>query len=448
MTPRTRRTPRLFAALAALLALSACVGDGEELISTPNIPANGGRLFTRYVALGNSITAGFQSNGIVDSLQLRAYPVLLAQRAGATNFGVPLLARPGCPAPMTSPLGSPPAGAPACALRDTTAAGQARQMGNFAVPGARIADLLTFPGAASPVLYNLLTGGRSQVQAMQEADPTFVSVWIGNNDALAAALGGNLGPAAAGADSTLTRLSSFQTSLNALVAAIQAEQPQGAMLIGVVDAVLAAPLIQPGAYFYASRDPAGNFQGKPVNNNCSPITTLGQPNPLAANMVSFQIVSNANFPEINCDPNAYPVGDPRRGALLLDTQEQAVVRARVGQFNAAIQAAAQANNWIYVDPNTILGGFLQERDAQGRFQRIRKCQLLASATTAAAIQQAVALSCPVPPTGPTAPFAAPNFFGSLISFDGVHPSSETHAILAQRFAQLINTRYGTQLVVL
>jgi hypothetical protein len=440
MTLRLKRTTPLVA-LAAALALAGCVGDGDDPITSVPSTAQGGTLFQRYVALGNSITAGFQSGGIVDSLQIRAYPVLLAQRAGATQFYVPLLNKPGCPAPFTAPLVAP-TGTPPCALRDTTGSGSARFVGNVAVPGARIRDLVILDSTQSfAPLYNFITGGRTQIQAMHAADPTFVSVWIGNNDALAAALGGNLGPAAAGLDSTLTRLSSFQASLNAVVAEVAAEAPQGVMLVGVVDAVIAAPLIQPGAYFFLARDPAtGRYNGKPVNANCSPVTALGAPNPLAANMVSFQIVANANFPEINCDPAAYPVGDPRRGALLLDTQEQAIVRTRIAQYNAAIQAAATANNWIYVDPNTVLGPYLLEKDANGRYQRARKCQDLATAATAAAFQAAVLNSCPV--TGPT---AAPNFFGSLISFDGVHPSSEAHRILAGNFAARINTRYGTTL---
>lgn len=430
------------AALAGVALLGACVGDGDELITTVPTPGPGGTLFTRYVSLGNSITAGFQSGGLSDSLQVRAYPVLLAQRAGAT-FEAPLITRTGCPVPMVGPLTASTVAA-VCARTNSP-----RIVNNVAVPGARILDLLRFPSGNTGNLNTLLVGGRTQVRAMIEAQPTFVSVWIGNNDALEATLGGILGPRAAGADSSLTPLSAFTTRLNQLVDSIKVANPQGVMLVGVVNAIQGAPLIQPGAYFWLARDVATNrFNGKLVNANCSPVNSLGQPNPLAANMVSFQIIGDSNFLEINCDPNAYPVQDPRRGAYLLDTSEQAIVAARVAQYNAAIQAAATANNWLYVDPNSILLPFLEERDAQGRYQRLRKCQALPAALasgSAAAIQAAVLTSCPVPPTGPTAPFAAPNFFGTLMSFDGVHPSSEAHRILAGTFAARINTKYGTTL---
>ncbi|HEU4559926.1 MAG TPA: SGNH/GDSL hydrolase family protein [Longimicrobium sp.] len=434
------RRPLTAAAALATLALGACVDDGQTIVETP-IPANGGELFLRYVALGNSITAGFQSGGLTAVMQDSSYPRLLAARASVQRFGQPYIAGLGCPQPMTAPLTpapASPAGAP-CARVDSASFTQ-----NLAVPGVRIADLFTTPTNplnATQRFYALLTGGRSQVNAMIASDPTFVSVWIGNNDALSAALGGVLGPTTAGADSNLTRLSVFQGHLNALVDSIKRAGPQGALLIGVVDAVIAAPLIQPGAYFFLARDAATNrFQGKLVNANCSPVTALGTPNPLAANMVSFQIVSDAAFPEINCDPAAYPVGDPRRGVYLLDTAEQAVVRTRIAQYNAAIQAAANANGWAYADPNAILGPLLIQKNAQNRYQNVRKCQDLATATTAAQFQTAVLNSCPV--TGTT---AAPGFFGTLISFDGVHPSTAAHKILATEFARIINTKYGTQI---
>jgi lysophospholipase L1-like esterase len=311
---------------------------------------------------------------------------------------------------------------------------------NLAVPGARLQDLFTLPAEAGPrTLYTLITGGRSQVRAMIEAEPTFVSVWIGNNDALLAATGGRLGPIAAGADSALTRLAPFTANLAALADSIKASGAQGALLVGVVDPVVSVPLLQPGAYFFLARDPAtGLFRGKQVNANCSPVTALGQPNPLSANLVSFQIASSAAT-EINCDPAAAQLG----GQFLLDAAEIALVRTRVAQFNAAIQAVAAANNWAYVDPNPLFAQLAAQTttvSGQALFQNVRKCQALATATTPAAIQSAVLRSCPV--TGPT---AAPNFFGSLFSFDGVHPSTAAHRILAGTFAAAINARYGTQL---
>ncbi|HEY0037655.1 MAG TPA: SGNH/GDSL hydrolase family protein [Longimicrobium sp.] len=430
---------RLLAVAAAALSLGACVGDGDERITLPT-PANGA-IFSRYIALGNSITAGYQSGGIVDTLQQRSYAVLLAERAGITNFGAPLVAQPGCGplVPFTAPL-TPSAPTGTCAR--SAAGAQVDLVQNVAVPGARLIDLLRFPPGQLGQVNTVLVGPRTQVRAMQEARPTFVSVWVGNNDALEATVGGLLGATPTRADSSLTPLATFRTQLNQLVDSIKAAAPTGVMLVGVVDAIQGAPIIQPGAYFFLSRDAEGKFQGKPVNNNCSPVTALGQPNPLSRNYVSFQAVTAAGVTEIDCS------GNTAGGAFVLDANEQAIVAQRVRDFNTAIEAAATANGWLYVNPNPILASFLTTRDAQGRAQRIRKCQGLLSdppPATVAALQVALVTTCPVPPTGATANFAAPNFFGSLMSFDGVHPSTEAHRVLAGRFAAAINAKYGTTL---
>ena len=460
---------RLVAVAGAALALGACVGDDETLLNVNppvnGVGTNGTSYFERYVSLGNSITAGYQSGGLVDSLQERSYAASLAARAGVNNFGIPRVSRPGCPIPFASPL-TAAAGTTNCTL--TALGSQPSLSRNLAVPGARLVDLLRSPSPATDVgrLNLLLLGPRSQVRAMKEAQPTFVSVWIGNNDALEAAVSGNLGPASATGDSVLTRLSVFQTQLNQLVDSIKAAGPKGVMLVGVVDAGRAAPILQPGAYFYAaSQATQGRFQGKAVNANCSPVTATGAANPLSRNMVSFRIVADANFTEINCDPNAFPAGDPRRGVHLLDVAEQAVISERVGLlsnttatavpttgFNALIKKAADDNGWVYVDPNIIFNTFLAETVAPPAntgtlrlYQRVRKCQLLATATLAN-LAEAVAKSCPnpaaVPATG-TTNVGAPNFFGSLFSFDGVHPSTEAHRVLGGRFAAAINAKYGT-----
>ena len=430
---RRSKLRALALALAGLPLVAGCRADDQEIRQIVG-PQLGGDLFARYVSMGNSITAGFQSAGINDSTQLRAYPVLLAQQANA-RFYVPLLNKPGCPPPFLAPLGTTGslggATAPPCSLRSNPIAPVVQ---NVAVPGAVIADALTVTRSNDPTgIFNRLQffflGGQSMLEATQRAEPTLVSMWLGNNDVLGAVQAGNT--------AALTSEASFKASLDLIVAGLKAIPTlQDVVVIGVVNANM-VPLVQPGAYFFLSRDAAGRFQGKLVNANCSPVNALGQPNPLSQNLVSFQVVSNTSFPEINCDPAAYPVGDPRRGALLLDPTEQAAVAARTAAFNTALQQSAQANGWIYLDPNPTLTTLAAERDAQGRYQRLRKCQGLATAQTAAQLQTAVLTSCPVTTTG----FAAPNFFGSLASFDGFHPSSEAHVVVANLLIDAINAKH-------
>src|ERR1043166_8540522 len=93
--------------LAAGLGLAA-VGRSNEDLFTPAVPQYaGGAMFQRYVAMGNSITAGFQSGGINDSTQQQSYVALWPAKR-ASPFYSPSLTKPGCPPPgrRTTVVGS------------------------------------------------------------------------------------------------------------------------------------------------------------------------------------------------------------------------------------------------------------------------------------------------------------------------------------------------------
>src|SRR5438034_5079561 len=93
------RTMRLSAAvLGVLLAVTAC---NDEKLNRPFSSTPVDALFDRYVSMGNSITAGFQSGGINDSTQAQSYAVLLA-RAMHTPFFSPLMNKSGCSPPYTN----------------------------------------------------------------------------------------------------------------------------------------------------------------------------------------------------------------------------------------------------------------------------------------------------------------------------------------------------------
>ncbi len=140
-----------FRSIAASLALilpvlAACHSDDSlNPPPTPDVPS-GGAIFQRYVSMGNSITAGFQSAGIKDSTQSRSYAVLLSKAMG-TTFVYPSLNRPGCPPPFINNVaqrrdslpGIPgPITGSSCFLR----AGNVLP-NNVAVPGARATEILT-----------------------------------------------------------------------------------------------------------------------------------------------------------------------------------------------------------------------------------------------------------------------------------------------------------------
>lgn len=372
--------------------------------------------FERFVTLGGSFTAGFRSGGINLFSQQTAWPVAIAE-AARTPFDLALISHPGCPQLMIAPLnyGSPLV----CAGR----ANFITSPNNVAVPGERIADVLKSSGFSD--LHMMLLGGASQATAALQRNPTFLGVEVGLHDVLEAAL------AADASDALLTPLAAFQASVNELVTRMTLTQPLlRAVVVSIPDPTTMVPLLQPGAYFYLARDPATNrFMGKLVNANCSPVTALGQPNPLAANLLSFSVVSDPSQLEFNCDPAS--------GSRVLSTAEIATIRQRVVQMNASLQAAASAHHWAFFDMNAF---YASQLAAGPPFNAIRKCQMLPAATTAAQFQAAVLQSCPV-----TGPFGAPNFFGSMVSFDGIMPSQAASDALSAAIKASINAAYLTTL---
>jgi hypothetical protein len=414
-----RRTLSIFA-LAALAGAGGCADT--DAVVRPGADTPGGELFGRYIAIGNSITAGFQSGGINDSTQVRAYPVLLAEQAGVRQtFGVPLLAGPDC-APLAAPFSTVrvPSRVPTPPGIGCLRIGQApRTVNSLAVPGAVIASAMNLEPAAN-ALTTFVLGGRTPADAMVAAQPTLVSAWLGNNDALGAALSGD--PA------RLTPLANFQTSLDALVQRLRDSGARDAILIGVVNPSV-VPALQPGvfAWLVKQNPQTAPLLPNPVNDNCAPVGAGGQPNlPAFTNLVSLQVVGARHpvtnqFLEISCASDA---------AFVLTPAEQNEISTRVTAFNNAIQQQATANDWIYLDPNTLLTPFLTDPAA------IRKCQTLQQALVTgdpAQIAQAVVNTCPSPDPA--------QGFGNLISFDGVHPSNRAHRLVANALIEAINSKH-------
>lgn len=404
---------------AVVLAFGAAIAgcsDTKELVG-PTPPRD--PIFTSYVSLGNSITAGVQSGGINSTTQNQSYAVLLAQKMG-TPFSVPYLQLPGCPPPIDNILTGHRVGdatGETCALR-ADIDGQA-VINNVAVPNATSADPIDPLGAgANNALSTLILGGRTQVQRALQARPTFASVWIGNNDVLTAAVAGILTPIP-GISPGLTDVDAFTQNYAEMIAQLvpsgSAESgrfapgaPSAGVLVGVVN-VTAIPLFMPAV---AILDPqvkaaAEAFTGKSltVDGSCTPTTQS-----LIDFRLLLEIKAGTQPATIACSPVE---GDPGLlgDVFVLDAGEIATITQTVAAYNAAIEAQADQLGWAYADPNPAL----------------------------AQLRQSGAVPLVPDLTNPAAPF------GQYFSLDGVHPSADGQALLADLIATAINDKYGTDL---
>ncbi|GJG87911.1 hypothetical protein tb265_30920 [Gemmatimonadetes bacterium T265] len=436
-TSRTAaRSALKFAAAAAALAAAACSRDPVVVGTTPPATAP---FMARYVAVGNSITAGYQSGGINDSTQRRSYARMLAIAAGVGNtFSYPSFTTPGCPPPianfLTGVRTSGDTSSTFCALRATSSV--TASLNNVAVPGANSWDAVgrgVVPTTTSPAsltvggysaLTTLILGGQTQLQRAVQLDPTFATVWIGNNDVLLGAL------QYAGDSSKATNLANFTNNYATLVNGLVTGSPhlKGGVLIGVVD-VTNVPLLVPFAIFNPNTpvfSPAAYqavlgvlgvgttrpltfrllFDGNCTNSAASiafpALVQLGKLIPAAA--PSFTI---------DCS-GATPISATATQTSFLVTDAERIYYAtRVAAYNAYIKAKADSIGWAYIDPNTLLAT-LRSEGAIPPFPNL---------------------------AAPTAPFATAA--GRYITNDGVHPSTSAHFLLANALIMAINTKYGS-----
>lgn len=392
-----------FAATLGLAASLAACADTVPIVAGPK-PVD--PLFQSYVALGNSITAGYQSGGIVDSTQRESYAFLLAQQMH-TRYEYASMAYPGCAPPIvnfqtqarldngtsTTCLGRDP--------HHITA-----ELNNVAVPGATSFDMLSHSTSASNALTTFILGGKSQVERAADAFPTFVSAWIGNNDALGPAVAGVLVPVPS-VSAGLTDTTTFRQNVDSIVAALKAiPTVKGGILIGVVQ-VAQAPVFFPAALLFNAQFLGGLDQAT------GKIITVDPSCVASTSLISLQIVSHiadgSHPATIACAPSGGPasVGD----IFVLDPTEQATLTATVTAYNAIIQAAANAAGWTYWDPNPTLA-------AQKTNGCIAPYPNLAS---------------------PTQPF------GPCFTLDGIHPSAQAHVLIANGIIGAINAKYNTSI---
>ncbi len=283
-------------------------------------------------------------------------------------------------------------------------------LNNVAVPGATSFDPMSPSTSTSNTLTTLILGGKTQVAKAADANPTFVSAWIGNNDVLTAALSGILVPTP-GVSSGVTSQTTFQANYTAMVNGLKAIPTlKGAILIGVLN-VTGVPALFPVAALQNPAFKAGfdQFAGgtTTILPNC--LTSPGNQALISISIIA-QMRAGTHPLVIGCAKNSVPgtvVGD----IFVLDSAEQASLSTTVAGYNAFIQAQATANGWAYYDPNPLL------------------------------------VTLKIPGTGcinivpdlsnATAPF------GPCISLDGIHPTVVANKQVTAALVAAINAKYGT-----
>jgi hypothetical protein len=219
------KTIKYILLLAILLGFTACAepedvlednGVDTTVTTLPELTA-GSADFSKYVAIGNSLTAGYTDNALFIAAQQNSFPNTLAQKfalVGGGEFTQPLMndnfgglalggnriAQPRLvfggagPVPLESLIG------PVTVTTDIALNNPTGPFNNMGVTGATSFHLITpgygnianLPSAANPYFVRM-TGSTPDATILEMAvaqSPSFVTLWIGNNDILGYATGG------------------------------------------------------------------------------------------------------------------------------------------------------------------------------------------------------------------------------------------------------------------
>ena len=241
------------------VSISACSDDdGEGVVVVPPVVITPGSAdFSNYVALGNSLTAGYSDGALYKASQETSYTKILSDQmalAGGGDFNIPyvndnlgglllggnIITENRFYFNGTKPVRLP--GIPTTEISATLTG----PFNNMGVPGAKSYHLLAAGygnlagvpiGAANPFFARFASSPSATILGDALAqNPTFFTLWIGNNDILGYATSGGIGvnqltnpnPATYGAND-ITNTAVFDNVYTTLVNQLTANGAKGAV---------------------------------------------------------------------------------------------------------------------------------------------------------------------------------------------------------------------------
>lgn len=452
---------RTLAPAAALLGLglTACQPDLEGDYDA----SKGSADFSRYIAVGNSLTAGFSDGGLYREGQLNSYPSILAQQfmaVGGGEFNQPLFTEAQSNGSGYLRLtGFTAAGTPITAnvttnlairgINPTLYTRYESRVDNLGVPGIRLSDIQT-PGYGSTQgnpYFERITPTTTPTQTYfqrvkaEAATATFFSNWLGNNDVLGYATAG-------GAGNTITRVDTFTLKNARIINALTASGAKG--VVATIPDVTNVPFFTTvGPSFRATLAAAsvpgivvqtGSAVGGPTSGNRKQIATTDIRDASGNGRQLFTLLSSpflgllnqktgrawryvyaqsgqpaAGFPlfltAYGIDTTATfgtSAGNPIPSLFVLDDVEQGLVKTATTGFNSAIVAKANEKGLAVFDANAF-------------FSQVATSGFVTNGVTN------------------TAGFIS----GNLFSLDGVHPTPRGYAVVANEMIKAINLKYGS-----
>lgn len=381
-----KNAPLLLASLAAGLLVAA--------------PVQAQITFSSYVSIGDSLAAGYESGSLVKTHQVNSVPALLAKQASVSGFQLPLISEPGIPPELTLLSLSPSV---LISAKSTTYGtpenlSLGRPYNNLAVPGATLGDALTKVTDGGSGMHDLILRGLGPQIAQAVAQrPSFVTLWIGNNDVLRAAIGGR-----AIENVTLTSAATFRAQYQQLVDTLRSQTSAKIVAANLPD-VTSIPFVTT-----VPRVVVNPATSQPILVNGQEVPLLGPNGPLPTG--SYVLLTATTF---MAQGQGIPTalggkGTPLPDEVFLDPAEVAAIQDRVAQDNQAIKEICAAAGIPLVNMNDLL-------------KKVAGAGLTVGGVTL------------------TSKFLT----GGAFSYDGVHPSDLGYAVVANEWIKVINANGGS-----
>ncbi|MGD8307206.1 MAG: hypothetical protein PVF17_11175 [Ignavibacteria bacterium] len=431
---------KAFAFIAGLiLFLSAC--DEYNELTAPDPVDSGSADFSSFVTIGNSLTAGYQSGSLFQSAQQYSFGKLIADVMRIT-FAQPLVADPGTGGrfevesldPFTL-YTNPGQGAPLNLNHPAP-------YNNLGVPGAFVYDVLNatnstdnftnvFAGVPNPmfdlILRNSALNIGTQLEQAAALSPTLITLWIGNNDVLGFATSGGTSPDAPTDVPTFTALFG---GIGATLAALGAD-----VVFGNIPDVAAIPFFTtvgpqmylggvPGIVYQQHGEASagtGQIDANGLLTGTVLITLRGSSYAGLIGQPSGRFYVDNGFPALppGIDTTqAFGVHpqNPWPDALILDPGEINTATTAIAGYNGVIANVATTNGFALVDINAFFNGIRANDPPLGNGTVINGINFTTTFVT-----------------------------GGIFSLDGVHPTSQGQAIIANQFIATINDSFDANL---
>ncbi|MDR3668028.1 MAG: SGNH/GDSL hydrolase family protein [Ignavibacteriaceae bacterium] len=431
----------IFIIIFVILFITGCQDRSNLTAPTPQSPISGQADLTRFVTIGNSITAGYQSSALFQDAQVWSYGNQIAKLVG-TNYAIPLVSDPGLGGQIQIQQLFPN-----LILKQQPSSGSPLNLNypapynNLGIPGAFLYDVLNakdsltcfsnaFGGQPNPLFNLILRGIGTQFQQARTLHPTLVTCWIGNNDVLGYATSGGF------PSTLLTPSLLFDDLYNKLgdsLATLGAK-----VVLANIPEVTTIPFFTTVGPVFAASAPWSYFKSKGLPGFCysnheGGVTGVADSLSLATLKVLITLKGQSALAFIGDTTGAYytvnhipvpqgviinyPFGlvpyNPFPDQYVLDPTEMKTASDAIAAFNTSISTVAAAKGFGLVDIHSVFNNIFYQSITQGgiNYNGVN--------------------------------FTAFFITGGLFSLDGVHPSSQGQGVIANEFLKVINAKYGS-----